>query len=117
MSPAAILTLRYLLVAATAAMFALHLVSAPLLRRGVPAVTLLRWEGAYYVLLLASLLVPDFRRLLIPAIVLAVIHFSAWAYTERRPSTEPPSPGILRAVQVFDATEAVVLVWIAIAIL
>lgn len=114
MSAVAIFTLRVVLIAATAMMFALHLVSAPLLRRGVRAVTLLRWEMAYYALLIAALFVPEFHRVLIPALVLAALHFGTWAYTELRPTTELPSPGLLRAVQGFDSAEALVLVWIAV---
>ena len=73
-----IVVLRYLLLAATAAMLALHLCTSALLKRGVRAVTLLRFEIAYYTVLLVSLAFPTFRAVLIPAIVLAGIFFSIY---------------------------------------
>jgi len=109
----AISVLRYLLLAATAAMFILHLATAPLLRRGIRAVTLLRFEIAYYVLLLAALAVPAFRRVLVPAIILTALHLAAWIYSEIHREQGVPRPGVLRAVQVFDTGEAVVLAFIA----
>jgi hypothetical protein len=94
-------------------MFALHLATAPLLRRGMRAITLLRLEAIYYVLLLAAMALPAFRKVMVPAIVLGAIHLIAWAYTEKRPAEGTPRPGLLRAVLVFDTAEAVVLAWIA----
>jgi hypothetical protein len=109
----AVSALRYLLLSATAAMFLLHLATAPLLRRGVRGVTLLRFEIAYYVLLLAALAVPQFRRVMVPAIVLAALHLAAWIYSEIHHEKGVPRPGVLRAVQIFDTGEAAVLAWIA----
>ncbi len=110
--PIVTIACRYLLLIATAAMFLLHLVSAPLLRRGVRGVTLLRWEAVYYALLLAGLVLPAFRRVTIAAVILGTLHVAAWIYTERE---KPVVPGerLLMAVRVFDAGEAIVLAWIA----
>ena len=111
---ATISAFRYLLLAATAAMFALHLASGALLRRGIRAVILLRFEGAYYVVILLALAVPAFRGVMWPALVLAALHFAAWAYSEARPEPGIPRPGVLMAVQIFDWAEAVALAWIAV---
>ncbi len=115
MHPIVTIACRYLLLIATASMFLLHLVSARLLRRGVWAVTLLRWEAAYYALLLAALTLPAFRKVTIPAVVLGALHIAAWLYTERE---KPVVLGerLLMAVRVFDAGEAIVLAWIALAV-
>lgn len=111
-----ILMCRAFLVAITGAMFALHLGSKTLLKNGVRAVTLLRWEIAYYALLLAAVTLPVFRGLLVPAVVLAALHLAAWVYVERRRDNRLPQPRVLRAVQIFDSAEALVLVWIVFAI-
>lgn len=118
MGPATIplLELRAALVFATGAMLALHLASTFLLRQGIRPVTLLRWEAIYYVLLLAALALPSFRRLFVPAIVLAAVHLSAWLYVEKHPPATPPNRRVLRGVLLFDSAEAVVLAWIIFAI-
>ena len=113
MTGATISSFRYLLLAATAAMFVLHLASGVLLRRGIRAVTLLRFEGAYYAVILAALAVPAFRGVLWPAMVLAALHFAAWAYSEARPEPGVPRRSVLMAVQIFDWAEAIALAWMA----
>ena len=112
-----ILICRAFLVVVTSAMFALHLASTTLLKHGVRAVTLLRWEITYYVLLLGAVILPPFRGLLIPAVVLAVLHFGAWTYSELHREQGIPRPQVLRAVTLFDSAEAIVLAWILIALL
>lgn len=109
------LILRAFLVAATGSMFALHLGTTTLLKHGVRAVTLLRWEIAYYVLLLAAVTLPSFRGLLAQAVVLAVLHLAAWGYSELHPEAGMPRPAVLRAVRIFDSAEAIVLAWILVA--
>ena len=103
---------RAFLVAITGAMIALHLASTTLLKHGVKAVTLLRWEVAYYVLLLAAIELPPFRGLLLPGIVLAALHLAAWLYSEAHRDEGIPRSGVLRAVTIFDSVEAIVLAWI-----
>lgn len=109
----AIVVLRYVLLAATVAMIGLHLCTTLLLKRGVRAVTLLRVEIAYYVLLLVALAFPAFRIVLAPAVVLAGIHAAAWMYSEVNRDNAVPSRPVLIGVQVFDSGEAVALAWIA----
>ncbi len=104
---------RYILLAATVAMFVLHLASTALLKRGVRATTLLRLEIVYYALLLTAITIPVLRILLVPAIVLAVLHAAVWMYSEVRRQDGIPSRSVLLGVQVFDSAEAVALAWIA----
>ena len=111
----AIVVLRYILLAATAAMFVLHLTSTTLLKRGVRAVTLLRFEVGYYAMLLAALLFPAFRMVIIPAIALAAIHAAAWIYSELR-HAGTLSRTIMIGVLIFDSAEALVLAGIAFAL-
>lgn len=94
-------------------MIGLHLCTTVLLKRGVRAVTLLRLEITYYVLLLLTLSFPTFRIVVVPAIVLAGIHAAAWIYSESHRGDKVPSRPVLTAVQLFDSGEAVALAWIA----
>ena len=94
-------------------MFVLHLLTTVLLKRGIRAVTLLRWEIAYYGVLLSVLLVPSFRMLVIPAVALAALHATAWLYSEVRHDQRVPGRQMLIAVQIFDSAEAAALAWIA----
>ncbi len=103
----------YLLLLYTMAMFAVHLVSAWILRRQwISEIALLRFEATYYVMLVAYAVMVRTRGLVIAVAVLAVIHLSVWAvYEARRPAAAAPST--LVAVQVFDLGEALALAWIA----
>src|SRR5512140_2449837 len=80
----ALFGIRCALLAATAAMFLLHIVTGVLLRRGVSGVLLLRLEAAYYVVLLAAVTLPAFRSVLIPVVVLGALHLGGWLYAELR---------------------------------
>jgi len=112
-SATAYVVIRDLLLGATAAMFALHLITGRLLRAGVRGVVLLRWEAAYYTLLLGALAAPALRAVLIPAVALAALHFAAWVYGERKLA---PAGALRRntilAIQAFDWGEALALAWI-----
>ncbi len=95
------------------AMLGVHLVSSWILRRRwVSEVALLRFEAAYYALLVAYVAWTRTRGLMVAIAVLAAIHLVVWvAYEVKRPAAS--SKGTLIAVQVFDWGEAVALGWIA----
>lgn len=105
--------LRAVLLGATAAMIALHLITGKLLKAGVRGVTLLRWEAAYYALLLAAV-AAGMREVLIPAVALGAIHLAGWVYGEKKlvHGASALRGNLLIAVQIFDWGEAVALAWI-----
>ncbi len=101
----------------TLIMLAAHLVSSWLLRRRwVRASALLRFEGAYYLALVAYVASARAHALIVPVAVLAIIHFGVWAMAEAKPSSVVVADGrttrALIAVQIFDWAEALALVWI-----
>jgi hypothetical protein len=107
--------LRCVLLVATAAMFFLHLGTGLLLKRGVRPVTLLRFEAAYYLVMAATLFLPQFRTVLFPVILLAALHLAGWLYSEMKMTHTNASVvprNVIVAVQIFDWSEAVVLAWI-----
>ncbi len=107
-------TFGQLLLLYTFAMFGVHLVGAPLLRRRwVSEIGLLRFEAVYYALLVVYRVVVCTRGLVIAVAVLAAIHFTVWAIYEARRPQGPASRRTLLAVQVFDLGEAVALAGIA----
>src|SRR5690348_10335929 len=81
-----------LLLAFTAAMVCVHLTSGRLLRRAwagdappwLSVLNIFRFEGAYYVALMAYVAVQRGRFLLVPLIVMALLHLAAWALAENR---------------------------------
>lgn len=101
-----------LLLAYTAAMLALHLVTTLALRR-VSARTLLRFEAIYYAALLGYVAAGG-RALLWPAVILGAIHLAGWVISETRPAYvhHVASARVATAVQIFDWAEAVVLIYI-----
>ncbi len=116
-----------LLLALTLAMVAVHLTSTRLLRRAwgerpppwLSVLNIFRFEGTYYLALMAYVASQGSRFLLAPLIIMAVLHVAGWAIAERRPGWLV-SPGgeagrarILAGVQVFDLAETVVLAYIA----
>ncbi len=103
----------YFLLLYTAAMLAIHVASAWILRRHwISEIALLRFEAAYYVMLVAYAVMVRTPWLVIAVAVLAAIHLAVWAvYEARRPAAAAPST--LVAVQIFDLGEAFVLAWIA----
>ena len=115
MTTSAYVVLRLVLLGATAAMFALHLVTGRLLRAGVRALKLLRFEAAYYVFLLAAV-AAGMRELLFPGVLLGAIHLAAWIYGEKKMVGNALSRRVMAAVQWFDWSEAVVLAWIGLAV-
>jgi hypothetical protein len=116
-----------LLLAFTAAMILVHLTSARLLRRAwageapgwLSVLNIFRFEGIYYLALMAYVVWQRGRFLLVPLVVMAALHVAGWAMAERRrewlaeASGEPARARILMGVQVFDLVETVVLVYIA----
>jgi hypothetical protein len=116
-----------LLLAFTAAMILVHLTSARLLRRAwageapgwLSVLNIFRFEGIYYLALMAYVVWQRGRFLLVPLVVMAALHVAGWAMAERRrewlaeASGETARARILMGVQVFDLVETVVLVYIA----
>lgn len=116
-----------LLLAFTLAMVAVHLTSDRLLRRAwreparswLNVLNIFRFEGAYYLALMAYVAWQGSRFLLAPLIIMAVLHVAGWAVAEKRrgwlvnPSGEAVWARILAGVQVFDLGETVVLAYIA----
>lgn len=116
-----------LLLAFTSAMILVHLTSKRLLRRAwaedapawLNALNIFRFEGVYYLALMAYVVWQRGRFLLAPLVVMAVLHMAGWAVAERRREWLTDAGGvttrarILLCVQVFDLTETVVLAYIA----
>jgi hypothetical protein len=116
-----------LLLAFTAAMILVHLTSGRLLRkawageapRWLSTLNIFRFEGIYYLALMAYAAWQHGRFLLVPLIVMAVLHVTGWAVAERRrewlanAGGEAARSRILVGVQAFDLAETVVLVYIA----
>lgn len=125
------LALRIFLLVWTFAMLAVHLGSRPILRKALSpgegrprwlrVVSIVRFEGAYYIVLLGYALLGPAQFLLAPVVVLGVIHMAGWFYVEARRSALAafePARGtarveqVLLAVQLFDFFEAVVLIYV-----
>jgi len=116
-----------LLLVFTAAMILVHLTSTRLLRRAwageapvwLSVLNIFRFEGIYYLALMAYVAWQSGRFLLLPLLVRAALHVAAWAMAERRREWLAGAGGgmgrtrILAGVQVFDLAETVVLVYIA----
>jgi hypothetical protein len=116
-----------LLLAFTAAMILVHLISTRLLRRAwaseapdwLSVLNIFRFEGTYYLALMAYVVWQRGRFLLVPLVVMAVLHVAGWAMAERRREWLTEAGGewargrILVGVQVFDLAETVVLAYIA----
>jgi hypothetical protein len=116
-----------LLLAFTAAMILVHLTSTRLLRRAwaeeapgwLTVLNIFRFEGIYYLALMAYVVWQRGRFLLLPLLVMAALHVAAWAMAERQREWLAGAGGgmgrtrILAGVQVFDLAETVVLVYIA----
>ena len=116
-----------LLLAFTAAMILVHLTSTRLLRRAwadqapgwLSVLNIFRFEGAYYVALMAYVVWQRGRFLLVPLVVMAALHVTAWMLAERRrewlanAGGEAARARILAGVQAFDLAETVLLVYIA----
>lgn len=116
-----------LLLAFTLAMVVLHLTSTRLLRRAwgerpprwLSVLNIFRFEGTYYLALIAYIAWQGSRFLLAPLIIMAVLHVAGWAVAEKRqrwlvnPGGEAARARILAGVQVFDLAETVVLAYIA----
>jgi hypothetical protein len=115
-----------LLLAFTAAMVVLHLSSGRLLRRAwgenpprwLSVLNIFRFEGIYYLALMACVAWKRGRFLLAPLIILAVLHVGGWALAEQRREWLAGAQGeavrarIVAGVQVFDFAEALVLIYI-----
>jgi hypothetical protein len=116
-----------LLLAFTLGMVAVHLTSARLLRRvcegkaprWLSALNIFRFEGIYYVALMAYIGWQHGRFLLIPLVAMAALHVVGWAVAERRRGWLAKAGGeatrarILNGVQAFDLAETVVLIYVA----
>ncbi|HEV2117157.1 MAG TPA: hypothetical protein VGR48_14090 [Terriglobales bacterium] len=116
-----------LLLAFTLAMVAVHLTSGRLLRRAwegeaprrLSVLNIFRFEGIYYLALMAYVGWQRSRFLLIPLVVMAALHVVAWAVAERRREWLVDAGGaaararILAGVQAFDLAETVVLIYVA----
>jgi hypothetical protein len=116
-----------LLLAVTAAMILVHLTSTRLLRRAwadkapgwLSVLNIFRFEGTYYVALMAYVVWQRGRFLLVPLVVVAVLHVAGWVLAERRrewlanAGGEAARARIMTGVQAFDLAETVVLVYIA----
>ena len=116
-----------LLLAFTAGMVVVHLTSTRLLRRAwgerrpgwLSVLNIFRFEGSYYVALMAYVAWQRGRFLLPPLVLMAVLHVAGWAWAERRrgwlvnAGGEVARARILAGVQVFDLAETVALVYIA----
>ncbi|MGE5206625.1 MAG: hypothetical protein ACM3PW_13495 [Chlamydiota bacterium] len=116
-----------LLLAFTLAMIVVHLTSTRLLRcawgqakpRWLSVLNIFRFEGTYYLALMAYVAWQGGRFLLAPLIVMAVLHVAGWAVAERRRAWLVNAGGevarahILTGVQIFDLAETVVLAYVA----
>ena len=116
-----------LLLAFTAAMILVHLISTRLLRRAwaseapdwLSVLNIFRFEGTYYLALMAYVVWQRGRFLLVPLVVMAVLHVAGWAMAERRrewlanAGVATARGRILVGVQAFDLAETVVLAYIA----
>lgn len=116
-----------LLLAFTAAMILVHLTSTRLLQRAwadqapgwLSVLNIFRFEGTYYVVLMAYVVWQRGRFLLVPLVVVAVLHVAGWVLAERRrgwlanAGGEAARARIMTGVQAFDLAETVVLVYIA----
>ena len=123
MKPATVL----LLLLFTLAMIAVHLISGRLLRRiwaghaptWLSVVNIFRFEGVYYLALMAYVAWQHSLFLLAPLIAMAVLHVAGWVLAEQRHGSWVTGGGvaardrILIGVQAFDLAETVVLVYIA----
>lgn len=115
-----------LLLGFTAAMVLVHLTSTRLLRRAwtqetpgwLSVLNIFRFEGIYYLALMAYVVLQRGRFLLLPLLVMAALHVAGWAMAERRRDWLAEAGGeatrarILAGVQVFDLAETVVLAYI-----
>ncbi len=116
-----------LLLAFTLAMVAVHLTSTRLLRRAWSAqaptwlsvLNIFRFEGIYYLALMAYVAWQRSRFLLAPLVIMAGLHLAGWAVAESKrgwlvnTGGEAARARILSGVQIFDLGETVVLVYIA----
>ena len=116
-----------LLLAFTLAMVAVHLTSGRLLRRvwegkasrWLSVLNIFRFEGIYYVALMAYVGWQRSRFLLLPLVVMAALHVAGWALAARRREWLADGGGeaararIVTGVQAFDLAETVVLIYIA----
>lgn len=116
-----------LLLVFTLGMVIVHLTSTRLLRRAwserAPAwlsvLNIFRFEGIYYLALMAYVAWQRSRFLLAPLVTMAALHVAAWAVAERKrgwlvnTAGEARRARILAGVQIFDLGETVVLVYIA----
>jgi hypothetical protein len=116
-----------LLLASTTAMILVHLTSTRLLRRAwadqapgwLSVLNIFRFEGTYYVALMAYVVWQRGRFFLVPLLVMAALHVAGWVLAERRREWLANAGGegartrILAGVQAFDLAETVVLVYIA----
>ena len=81
-----------LLLVFTSAMILVHLTSTRLLRRAwagdapgwLSVLNLFRFEGIYYLALMAYVVWQRGRFLLLPLLVMAALHMAGWAVAERR---------------------------------
>lgn len=115
-----------LLLLFTAGMVLVHLTSTRLLRRAwgerppgwLSVLNIFRFEGIYYLALMAYVAWQRDRFLVAPLVIMAVLHVAGWAMAERRPGWLVNSGGegararILNGVQVFDWAETVLLVYV-----
>ena len=116
-----------LLLVFTSAMILVQLTSTHLLRRAwageapgwLSVLNIFRFEGVYYLALMAYVAWQSGRFLLIPLVIMAALHVAGWAMAERRREWLAGAGGavgrtrILAGVQAFDLAETVVLVYIA----
>lgn len=116
-----------LLLAFTAAMILVHLTSTRLLQRAwadqapgwLSVLNIFRFEGTYYVVLMAYVVWQRGRFLLLPLVVMVALHIAGWVLAERRrgwlanAGGEAARARIMTGVQAFDLAETVVLVYIA----
>lgn len=116
-----------LLLVFTLAMLVVHLTSTRLLRRAwgeekprwLSVLNIFRFEGIYYLALMAYVAWQGGSFLLAPLIVMAVLHVAGWAVAERRRAWlvnaggEAARARILTGVQIFDLAETIILGYIA----
>lgn len=116
-----------LLLLFTLAMVAVHLTSGRLLRRvwagraprWLSALNIFRFEGIYYLALMAYVVWQHSRFLLFPLLIMAALHLAGWVVAERRrgwlvnAGGEAARARILTRIQAFDLAETVVLAYIA----
>ena len=122
MKPAAALLLAF-----TLAMIVVHLTSTRLLRRAwelnaprwLSVPNIFRFEGIYYLALMAYVSWQRNRFLLTPIVLMAVLHVAGWALAEQRrgwlvnAGGEAARARILTGVQIFDLAETAVLGYVA----